>query len=88
MLAGCHVARVAADPPRYGGDAAPGGWTGLSYQRLHGSPAIYRTPYAERCTGVVAVAEAAPDAWVIFDNTMSGAATADALRVRALLGDA
>ncbi len=23
----------------------PGGWRGLSYWRLHGSPDIYRSPY-------------------------------------------
>lgn len=85
MLAERQVARVAADPPRYGLDAVPGGWTGLSYQRLHGSPAIYRTPYDERCAAIAAVARATPDAWVIFDNTMSGGATADALRMRVLL---
>ncbi len=85
LLAERQVARVAADPPRYGTDAAPGGWTGLTYQRLHGSPAIYRTPYEARCAGVAATAKAAPSAWVIYDNTMSGAATADALRTRALL---
>jgi uncharacterized protein YecE (DUF72 family) len=84
LLADRRVARVAADPPRYEADAEPGGWRGLSYWRLHGSPAIYRSSYADRLPQIAAGLAAAPgDAWCIFDNTMTGAATADALALQA-----
>jgi uncharacterized protein YecE (DUF72 family) len=84
LLAEQGVARVAADPAVHENAAKPGGWTGLGYWRLHGSPVMYRSSYAERihhvadqlskfhaCHGV--------DTWCIFDNTASGAATRDAL---------
>jgi uncharacterized protein YecE (DUF72 family) len=81
MLAGFHVARVAADP----GDEPPGGWNGLIYHRLHGSPEIYHSDYApdrlpaiERM--VVADALKAP-VWCIFDNTALGAATHNACTI-------
>ncbi len=38
MLAELEVARVAADPPRAEVGAERGGWRGLAYFRLHGSP--------------------------------------------------
>ena len=33
-----HVARVATDPSRIRGAKEPGGWRGITYYRLHGSP--------------------------------------------------
>ena len=33
-----RVARVAADPAKVPAAAEPGGWRGLAYYRLHGSP--------------------------------------------------
>ena len=41
-LAELEIARVAADPPRAEVDARPGGWPGLAYFRLHGSPVLLR----------------------------------------------
>ena len=38
-----RIARVAADPARVPQAAVPGGWRGLAYYRLHGSPAMYRS---------------------------------------------
>lgn len=35
------IARVAADPAPVRGAEEPGGWRGLTYHRLHGSPKIY-----------------------------------------------
>lgn len=86
-----HVARVAADPPRAEADASPGGWPGLIYLRLHGSPRIYYSAYppeylrdvGRRLTQAAARGAAA---WCIFDNTAAGAATADALTVARALG--
>jgi uncharacterized protein YecE (DUF72 family) len=86
LLAEMRVARVAADPARAPGAATPGGWLGLGYWRLHGSPRLYYTPYGpERLEALARAVPAGPaPAWVMFDNTMSGAAAADALALQAL----
>jgi uncharacterized protein YecE (DUF72 family) len=84
LLAALEIARVAADPARVPAAALPGGWRGLAYWRLHGSPIMYRSPYgAERLEPVAraieAELEAGREAWCMFDNTASSEATADAL---------
>jgi uncharacterized protein YecE (DUF72 family) len=83
LLATLNIARVAADPAVCREAAVPGGWSGLAYWRLHGSPAMYRSPYAERVRGYAdalkRAAAAGKDAWCIFDNTASSAAMGDAL---------
>ncbi|HYG46877.1 MAG TPA: DUF72 domain-containing protein [Allosphingosinicella sp.] len=87
LLESLRVARVAADPAKVPAAATPGGWRGLGYYRLHGSPAVYRSSYddgrledyAERLA-----VESGP-AWCIFDNTASGAAAADAVKLKGLL---
>jgi uncharacterized protein YecE (DUF72 family) len=78
---------VAADPARVPAAAEPGGWRGLSYFRLHGSPAMYRSSYRDgRLEGYASAVAAAPEpAWCIFDNTASSQATGDALALMALL---
>ena len=78
------VARVAADPARVPPAAEPGGWRGLSYYRLHGSPKIYYSSYSPQFIAAVAernreTSVANRDVWVIFDNTTLGAATRNAL---------
>ena len=74
LLVSHRAARVAADPARAPALAHPGGWPGLAYWRLHGSPVMYRAHYA------AAIAQhPAPDRWCMFDNTASSAATGDAL---------
>jgi uncharacterized protein YecE (DUF72 family) len=89
LLERLEVARVAADPSVVEQAAVPGGWRGFSYWRLHGSPVIYRSPYAgPRLDAYAAqVREAAQgrEAWCMFDNTASSAATADALELMAKL---
>ena len=40
LLNKLRIARVAADPPPASGADEPGGWRGLTYYRLHGSPRI------------------------------------------------
>lgn len=77
------VARVAADPPQGSNGDQPGGWDGLVYYRLHGSPRVYYSSYSEGFLRSLlhklqAAAEAGP-VWCIFDNTASGAATENAL---------
>lgn len=84
LLARHQVARVAADPARVPAAAEPGGWPGLVYYRLHGSPRIYYSPYEADYLNALAArlrdeAAAGRQVWCIFDNTASGAATADAL---------
>ncbi len=84
LLAGHRVARVAADPARVPAAAVPGGWTGLAYVRLHGSPRMYWSGYEQEALDHWAAIAKAP-AWVMFDNTASGRAAADALAFRALV---
>ena len=90
LLQSLWVARVAADPARHAGAEAPGGWRGLSYWRLHGSPVIYRSSYADRighyADAIRADGEAGRETWCIFDNTASSAATNDALALTEALG--
>ncbi|HEX8483045.1 MAG TPA: DUF72 domain-containing protein [Allosphingosinicella sp.] len=88
LLAERRIARVAADPARVPAAADPGGWTGLAYYRLHGSPVMYRSSYDDgRLEDYAArLGEGTEPAWCIFDNTASSAATGDALKLRTLLG--
>jgi uncharacterized protein YecE (DUF72 family) len=78
-----HVTRVAADPARVVEAADPGGWDGMSYYRLHGSPRMYYSSYDDRYLVSIAARLAADadrrPAWCIFDNTTLGAAAANAL---------
>ncbi len=89
-LVDMEVARVAADPAVVPQAAEPGGWGGLVYYRLHGSPKVYSSAYPAGYLDALAVtlreaADTAPT-WCIFDNTAQGAATADALAVSERLG--
>jgi uncharacterized protein YecE (DUF72 family) len=90
MLIAHRVARVAADPARWPAAALPGGWSGLAYLRLHGSPRMYYSAYTGEYLDDIAVAlrERRRDGtrcWCIFDNTTLGAATGDALALEARL---
>jgi len=87
LLAAHRVGRVAADPPRHPRALTPGGWPGICYWRLHGSPRMYRSAYDQAALVALARAlRAAPgEAWCMFDNTASGAAAADALRLADML---
>ena len=89
-LGDAWIARVAADPAVVPQAAEPGGWRGLTYLRLHGSPRMYASAYGpdalaaaarrldQRPTGTVG--------WCIFDNTMLGAATENALALATCAG--
>ena len=85
MLAEFRIARVAADPALVPAAAAPGGWHGFAYWRLHGSPRMYYSAY-EPAVLKTLVGRLAGDAWCIFDNTAEGAATDNALETVRLLG--
>jgi uncharacterized protein YecE (DUF72 family) len=79
-LAERRVARVAADPAVVPSAADPGGWPGLRYFRLHGSPVTYRSSYTGDFLGALA-RRLGPGDWCIFDNTASGAALPNALEL-------
>jgi uncharacterized protein YecE (DUF72 family) len=87
FLVSYRVARVAADPPPATGAGEPGGWPGLRYTRLHGSPQMYRSSYDAAAIERYAagVRKAGVDSWIMFDNTMTGAATLNALAMRKTL---
>jgi uncharacterized protein YecE (DUF72 family) len=84
-LEAARIARVAADPAVVADAARPGGWRGLTYVRWHGSPQIYASSYGDSQIAAAArmLAARPPETpgWMIFDNTMLGAATDDALRM-------
>jgi uncharacterized protein YecE (DUF72 family) len=90
LLSEIRVVRVAADPACVPEAAEPGGWRGLSYYRLHGSPRIYYSEYSEEYVAGLASrlqedAAGGRTAWCIFDNTTLGAATRNALDLRSRL---
>jgi uncharacterized protein YecE (DUF72 family) len=87
LLRSFEVARVAADPPKGSELAAqPGGWSGLRYWRLHGTPRTYYSDYDDHWLQMFAkrhhlleAASSDQETWVIFDNTAMGHATANAI---------
>jgi uncharacterized protein YecE (DUF72 family) len=84
LLVQHRLARAAADPAPVPAAASPGGWPGLVYHRLHGSPRMYYSGYGpdylDATAGMMRDAlSTADERWCIFDNTALGEATADAL---------
>ncbi len=91
LLAHWKAARVLADPVLHGAGRAPGGWPGLVYCRLHGSPRVYYSAYDAALVSALAArlqaaTREAGGVWCIFDNTASGAATDNALDLQELSG--
>jgi len=94
LLMKLRVGRAAADPARLPAAATPGGWLGpagdgagaVIYHRWHGSPRMYYSPYGDDWLQARAAElrrwPAGADCWCLFDNTASGAAASDALRLR------
>lgn len=85
-----RIARVAADPPRVPDGLRPGGWPGLVYYRMHGSPRTYYSTYtpeqlAELARNIKMYERAGDPAWCIFDNTALGEATPNAFELQRLL---
>ncbi len=88
-LAQCKVSYVRADPP-----PAPipgqGPAAATVYLRLHGTPEIYHSAYADDSldrivTQIECDARAGRRVWCVFDNTASGAAVPNALSLLARL---
>lgn len=89
LLVRYKIARVAADPPPVKGADIPGGWKGIVYYRLHGSPRKYWSKYEGEFVDALAKALRAArplsSVWCVFDNTASGAALENAWELNALL---
>lgn len=87
LLEKFQLARVVADPPPVPEAVKPSQST-LRYYRLHGWPRVYYSRYPEEYLKELALQIVAAQAktWCIFDNTALGAATANALVLRGLLG--
>jgi uncharacterized protein YecE (DUF72 family) len=87
LLRTFQVARVAADPPKGAEIAAqPGGSPELRYWRLHGAPRTYYSSYDDVWLREFADRlntqkdwSGEKDTWIIFDNTASGHAAANAV---------
>jgi uncharacterized protein YecE (DUF72 family) len=81
LLVAHRVARVAVDPAPVPAAAKSGGWGGLRYTRLHGSPRIYWSNYDSAAIDLRAATAYAADVetWTIYDNTAAGAALRNAL---------
>lgn len=87
FLAMLGIARVGADPAIVPRASKVGGWSGLRYRRLHGSPRIYYSEYGKAMLDdvrheFVADVAAGAECWCIFDNTALGAATGNALTLQ------
>jgi uncharacterized protein YecE (DUF72 family) len=84
MLVDQKIGRVAADPAPVPSAAEPGGNAGKVYFRLHGSPQVYYSSYTTSYLDALAFrlrahARSGDLVWCMFDNTIRGAATANAL---------
>ncbi len=77
-----QISRVIADPALVPTAAEPGGWDGLIYHRLHGSPRMYYSAYPHE--SLVSLASRMADeggnvpTWCIFGNTAHGLAMPNA----------
>jgi uncharacterized protein YecE (DUF72 family) len=90
ILVRLGVARAAADPALSPAAGRPGGWLGLAYWRLHGSPAMYRSAYTDPqldayAAQIRAALHEERPGWCMFDNSAASAATGNALALMAKL---
>lgn len=84
LLDAWQVGRVLADPVVHESGRLTGGFAGLVYVRLHGSPRMYYSAYdPDVLDALVARLQLATtidaNVWCIFDNTAEGAAVENAL---------
>lgn len=85
MLQTWSVARVIADPEPVPSPSIPD--TDIRYFRLHGSPEMYASSYSDDFLAALAQRldeemRLSHHVWCVFDNTMHGAATRNALALR------
>ena len=92
LLDAWQVGRVLADPVVHVAGRLPGGFGGLAYVRLHGTPRMDHSAYDPAVLDALVVrvqlaAVPGADVWCIFDNTAEGAAVDNALHtLRGLAG--
>ncbi|MEO8014280.1 MAG: DUF72 domain-containing protein [Polaromonas sp.] len=84
LLHAWQVGRVLADPVVHEAGRLPGGFAGLVYVRLHGSPRMYYSAYDRAVLDALVArlqraATSGAAVWCVFDNTAEGAAMQDAL---------
>ena len=89
VLTTYRISRAAADPAIQSPACEPGGWSGLTYYRLHGSPRLYFSSYsapyiASLAKKLHAHSRAGTAPWCTFDNTALGEATLNALNLQRL----
>ena len=92
LLAELQVGRVLADPVLHDGAAAPGGWPGLVYVRMHGTPRVYWSAYDDALLARVAqrlrqAQREGAECWCVLDNTAGGAAVGNALTLKRLAAE-
>jgi uncharacterized protein YecE (DUF72 family) len=89
LLRNHRIGRIAADPAVVPAAAQPGGWAGIVYYRLHGSPrkywSIYERKRLEKWAADLASLPRRVPAWCVLDNTAGGGATANALAILEIL---
>jgi uncharacterized protein YecE (DUF72 family) len=89
LLQEFRVARVAADPACVPAAAGPGGFAGVAYFRLHGSPRLYYSDYGDDFLNDLAAKLTSlainTRIWCIFDNTAAGFAAENALELTSKL---
>jgi uncharacterized protein YecE (DUF72 family) len=92
MLNEYRIGRVAADPAVVDAAACPGGWGGLIYYRLHGSPRKYWSVYDDKRLAMWSMHLRSTGrripVWCVFDNTAAGGAASNALTMLESLGSA
>ncbi len=92
QLTALTISRVGSDPAGVPLAAVPGGNRDFVYVRLHGSPRMYYSAYdddalASVASVLLAARAQGATAWCIFDNTASGAAALDALKMQTLMSE-
>ena len=78
-----NIGFVRADPDRC---PYPHMMGDITYERLHGSPDIYRSSYAPEVIDTLAETLSSGEHWIIFDNTTLGHATQNALDLQKRAG--
>lgn len=92
LLAEHQVGRVLADPVLHEGAAKPGGWPGLVYVRMHGTPRVYWSAYDDALLARVAqclrqARDEGAECWCMLDNTAGGSAVGNALTLKRMTAE-
>jgi uncharacterized protein YecE (DUF72 family) len=90
LLIDLRIAQAVVDPSRIRNDGTPGGWPGIRYWRLHGSPQIYYSAYdrdwiEDKAQQIASTLADGIPTWCIFDNTARGAALGNALLMKSFI---